>query len=311
MFKRELIVELRAAGYHPRAWIAYVRGHVDLALHTLMARPEAARSVLAHGAALVAVLFALSLGLALTDGLELGRRLFLWSALWVGALTVWVLLHLGLLTDLAGRPLARFGWPNALTLLRGATVPPLLVLAGARALDLLAIVLAVGAVSDVADGFVARRTGQVSRLGVIMDAMVDIAWNLGAFIAFVRAGLLPGWILAFIGLRYGLLLAGAAWLYLRRTALTIRPTGFGRATGAVISVGLGVLLGNRLLLAGGHIAPAPSATVAGMVAAALTLVAAATVLHVLYLGAVTQRTGGRPRLALVERRTIGGSGRRP
>jgi len=309
MFKRELIVELKAAGYRPRAWIAYVRGHVDLALHTLMARPEPARSVVAHGAALGAMLFALSLGLALGDGLELGRRLFLWSALWVGGLTAWVLVHLGLLTDLSGRPLARFGWPNALTLLRGATVPPLIVLADARALGLLAIVLGVGAISDVADGFIARRIGPLSRLGVIMDAMVDIAWNLGAFIAFVRAGLLPGWILGFIGLRYGLLLAGAAWLYLRRTALTIHPTRFGKATGAVISIGLGVLLGNRLLLDGGRIAPAPSTAVAGMVAAALTLVTAATVLHVLYLGAVAQSGGKRPRLELIERRTIGGSGR--
>ena len=309
MFKRELIVELKAAGYRPRAWVTYVRGHVNLALHTLMARPEPARSVVAHGAALCALLFAGSLVLALTDGLELGRRLFLSSALWIGALTAWVLMHLGLLTDLAGRPLQRFGWPNALTLLRGATVPPLIVLAEAGALDLLAIVLAVGALSDVADGFVARRIGPLSRLGVIMDAMVDISWNLGAFIAFVRAGLLPGWILGFIGLRYGLLLAGAAALYLRRTALTIRPTRFGKATGAVISIGLGVLLANRLLLNGGHIAPTASTTLAGMVAAALTLVAAATVLHVLYLGAVAQRTSRHPKLELVERRTIGGGGR--
>src|SRR4030095_13733138 len=168
MFKRELIVELKAAGYRPRAWVAYVRGHVDLALHTLMARPESARSVVAHGAILGAVLFALSLALALTNGLELGRRLFLWSTLWVGGLTAWVLVHLGLLTDLAGRPLPRFGWPDALTPLRGATVPPLIVLADARALGLLAVVLAVGAMSDVADGFVAGRNRTLNPPGVIM-----------------------------------------------------------------------------------------------------------------------------------------------
>ena len=306
MFKRELIVELKAAGYRPRAWIPYVRGHVDYALHTLIARPEPARAVIGHGAALVGLLFALSLAFALTDSLELGQRLFLWSALWVGALTAWVLLHLGLLTDLAGRPLQRFGWPNALTLLRGATVPPLIVFATADRLQPLAVVLAVGAVSDVADGFVARRIGPLSRLGVLMDAMVDIAWNLGAFIAFVIAGLLPGWILGFVGLRYGLLLAGGTLLYLRRTALTIRPTRFGKATGAVISVGLGVLLANRLLFEGGQIALAPSTAIGGMLAAALTLVAAATVLHVLYLGAVAQRIGRRPRLELIERRKSGG-----
>ena len=121
MFKRELIVELKAAGYRPRAWVPYVRGHVNLALHTLMARPEPARSVVAHGAALCALLFAGSLVLALTDGLELGRRLFLSSALWIGALTAWVLMHLGLLTDLAGGGLVGRGGASNRLARRGST----------------------------------------------------------------------------------------------------------------------------------------------------------------------------------------------
>jgi cardiolipin synthase len=299
MFQRELIAELKAAGYRPRAWITYVRSHADRALHTVIARPGPARSVVAHGVALFAVLFALSLGLALTEGLPLGRRLFFWSSLWVGALSWWVLLHLGLLVDLQGRPLFRLGWPNALTLLRGATVPPLIVLADAGALGLLAVILAVGALSDVFDGFIARRIGPLSRLGVIMDAVVDIAWNLGAFSAFVIAGLLPSWILALVGLRYGLLLAGATVFYLRRTTLTIRPTRFGKTTGALISIGLGLLLLNRLLADGGFLPAASSTAVAGMFAAALALLAAATVLHVLFLGAVAARAGHRPPLAVV------------
>jgi cardiolipin synthase len=299
MFKREYIAELKAAGYRPRAWVTYVRRHADLALHTVIARPGPARSVVAHGAALCAILFALSFVLALNEGLELGRRLFLWGSLWVGVLCAWVLAHLGLLTDLAGRPLARFGWPNALTLLRGATVPPLLVLAAAGSLKLLAIVLVVGALSDVLDGIVARRIGPLSRLGVIMDAMVDIAWNTGAFWAFVSAGLLPPWILALVGLRYGLLLAGATVLYLRRTTLVIRPTRFGKATGALISIGLGLVLANRLLADGGWFTARTTAAVAGMLAAALALLACATVAHVLFLGAVARRAGSPPPLALV------------
>ncbi len=198
----------------------------------------------------------------------------------------------------AVRPLGRLGWPNALTLLRGATVPPLIVLADAGALGLLAIVLAIGAFSDVLDGFVARRIGPLSRLGVIMDAVVDIAWNVGAFCAFVIAGLLPPWILALIGLRYGLLLAGATLLYLRHTTLVIRPTRFGRATGTLISIGLGLLLANRLFAAGGGFTARTTAAVAGMLAAALALIACATVVHVLFLGAVARR-GSQPPLALV------------
>jgi cardiolipin synthase (CMP-forming) len=310
MFKRELIADLRAAGYRPRAWISYVRGHADLALHGIIARPTPARSVVVHGVALFGLLFAFSLGLAFTNGLELGRRLFLWSSLWEAGLCVWVLVHLGLLVDLEGRPLDHLGLPNALSLLRGATVPPLVILAAARVWTLLAVVLAIGALSDVADGFVARRIGPLSRLGVIMDALVDIVWNTGAFLAFALAGLLPAWIMALVGLRYGLLLAGATVLYLRRTSLTIRPTRFGKTTGALISTGLGLVLANRLLVEAGRISGAMSAAAAGMLAIALALLAAATVMHVVFLGIVAERTRSRPPLILVKSQNTREGGRR-
>ena len=120
-----------------------------------------------------------------------------------------------------------------------------------------------------------------------------------SFWAFVSAGLLPSWILALIGLRYGLLLAGATVLYLRRTTLVIRPTRFGKATGALISIGLGFLLANRLLAEDGWFTARTTAAVAGMLAAALALIACATVVHVVFLGAVARRAGSPPPLALV------------
>jgi phosphatidylglycerophosphate synthase len=291
MFKRELIAELKAAGYRPRAWAVYVRRHFDAALGLIAERPGPVRSVVAHGIALFVLFFFAALALGLTHGLDLGRRFFLAGALWVGLLCGWVLAHLGLLTDLAGRPLFQLGWPNALSLLRGATVPALLVLAGAGEHLLAVIVLAIGAATDVLDGYIARRYGPLSRLGVIMDAIIDITWYTAAFLAFTRAGLLPRWILALVMTRYGLLLTGAAVLYLRHTRLTIRPTRFGKATGALISIGLFLLLVNRILFDGTMI-PGPAHAVAeGLLESALGILAGATVLHVLLLGALALRAG--------------------
>ena len=68
-----------------------------------------------------------------------------------------------------------------------------------------------------------------------------------------------------------------------------------------ISIGLGLTLANRLLADGGWFAAPATAAVAGMLSAALALLACATVAHVIFLGVVAGRAGSRPPLALVER----------
>jgi cardiolipin synthase len=107
--------------------------------------------------------------------------------------------------------------------------------------------LLAGALTDVADGVAARRLGPVTRLGVVIDPVVDIAWNTGAVLALVRAGLLPGWALGLVGVRYGLVLLGSAALYLVHATLRIRATRFGKASGAVIAAALLAVVTNRLL----------------------------------------------------------------
>lgn len=65
-------------------------------------------------------------------------------------------------------------WPNAITLSRLVLVPPIawLVYHGGPVHWLLALVLLV-LVTDFLDGFVARRTGQISEWGKVLDPLVD------------------------------------------------------------------------------------------------------------------------------------------
>jgi len=186
-------------------------------------------------------------------------------------------LHLGLLTDLGGRPLLGFGVPNALTLFRGMAGPPLVVVALAHELALAGVIYAVASLSDVVDGFVARRRGPVSRLGVVMDALVDIVWNSSAVLALVLAGILPAWILLAVGVRYGLLLAGSAVLYLVHAGMHIRPTRFGKLTGFFTSMVILLIVGNRLAAGAGGLGAAPSREVESLLEIALGFIIAATI----------------------------------
>ncbi len=53
----------------------------------------------------------------------------------------------------------------------------------------------IGALTDWLDGYVARKRGQVSDFGKLMDALTDKVFMVGLFITFLAAGILPPWAL--------------------------------------------------------------------------------------------------------------------
>jgi len=102
--------------------------------------------------------------------------------------------------------------PNALSVARILILPVVVYdLLGGRFLRAL-IVLAVFAATDWLDGYVARRFGQVSRLGQLLDPISDRALFLIVGIGFVVAELLPLWALLVILVRDVLVMGGGALL---------------------------------------------------------------------------------------------------
>src|SRR5258706_16398047 len=94
--------------------------------------------------------------------------------------------------------------PNLLGLFRIVTTPVLvaLILSATPGGYLGAVVLLLlMAVSDIADGKIARRLQVVSPLGVFLDTISDKIFVAGALIAMVQGGLLSGWIALLIIVR--------------------------------------------------------------------------------------------------------------
>lgn len=105
--------------------------------------------------------------------------------------------------------------PNILSMLRLAGVPVFLWLLLVPQADLwAAIVLAVSAFTDWADGKIARRFGQTSRLGQLLDPAADRLYILSTLLAFVVRGFVPWWFVALLLARD--LAVGVALLVLRR-----------------------------------------------------------------------------------------------
>jgi cardiolipin synthase len=105
---------------------------------------------------------------------------------------------------LAGQPLNPWTIPNAIGYLRLALIPVFLALAlssdaGTDALPV--IIFAVIGWTDYLDGIAARVTGQYSRLGTLLDPLVDRLLVLSGVIVCWHFELLPRWGLAVLALR--------------------------------------------------------------------------------------------------------------
>jgi cardiolipin synthase len=82
--------------------------------------------------------------------------------------------------------------PNAISLARLLGVPLFLYLLLVTEQDLAAlVVLAIGGTSDWLDGWVARRLGQVSRIGELLDPVADRLYILATLLAFTAREIVP------------------------------------------------------------------------------------------------------------------------
>jgi cardiolipin synthase (CMP-forming) len=103
--------------------------------------------------------------------------------------------------------------PNLVSFARLAGVPLFLWLfLGVEADGWAVVVLAIGGTSDWVDGFLARRLGQVSRLGEMLDPLADRLYILATLLALTVRDVLPWWFTVALLAREAVLLGSLAVL---------------------------------------------------------------------------------------------------
>ena len=112
--------------------------------------------------------------------------------------------------------------PNLLSLLRLLLIPLFLWLVLSVQADLWAVaVLALSGITDWADGAIARRSGQITRLGQLLDPLVDRLTVIATLVGLALRELIPWWLVALLVLRDVMLLSLVPLL--RRRGLTALP----------------------------------------------------------------------------------------
>jgi CDP-diacylglycerol--glycerol-3-phosphate 3-phosphatidyltransferase len=129
---------------------------------------------------------------------------------------------------LSGHPLRPWTIPNAIGYARLAGIPAFLVIAlsSHHGHDALAAVLfAVIGWGDYLDGFAARLTGQYSRLGALLDPLIDRLLVISGMVVAWRFTLLPRWAIAVVVARELLMLLLSRYAMRRGIELKINWPG--------------------------------------------------------------------------------------
>ena len=120
------------------------------------------------------------------------------------------------------------GLANWFTVLRILLIPVFVSLLVYRKAGPALVVFAIAALTDLLDGWVARRRG-ASRLGAFLDPMADKLLLTSSFVTLTYLKALPFWIAAVVISRDVILVVGALLIYMLGGRIHPRPTPAGKA----------------------------------------------------------------------------------
>jgi cardiolipin synthase len=120
------------------------------------------------------------------------------------------------------------GLANWLTVLRILLIPVFVTLLVYRKPGLALGVFALAALTDLLDGYVARRRGSQSRLGAFLDPMADKLLLTASFVTLTYLRVLPAWITILVISRDVILVVGALLIHMVGGRIYPRPTWAGK-----------------------------------------------------------------------------------
>ncbi|MCI8470013.1 MAG: CDP-diacylglycerol--glycerol-3-phosphate 3-phosphatidyltransferase [Clostridia bacterium] len=103
--------------------------------------------------------------------------------------------------------------PNALTVVRLLLIPLIIFYIFTGNYILAFVFFTISGITDIADGFIARKFNLVSNFGKLMDPLADKLTQIATLASLVFANIIPLWILAIVFLKEFIMICGASFLY--------------------------------------------------------------------------------------------------
>jgi len=103
--------------------------------------------------------------------------------------------------------------PNILTIIRFLLIPIIVILAFQDNYIATIIVLTISGLTDVLDGYIARKFNFISDFGKLMDPLADKATQVALLVTLTIQKIIPVWIIVIVIIKEFLMVSGASFLY--------------------------------------------------------------------------------------------------
>ena len=113
--------------------------------------------------------------------------------------------------------------PNSLTLIRLGVAPVAVWLIGEGMLAVAFWLFAGAAITDAADGAIAKMLNACTRIGSYLDPLADKSLLVGVYVAMACTGYLPQWVVILVALRDCLIVGGAIFYELVIGNVSMQP----------------------------------------------------------------------------------------
>ncbi len=109
--------------------------------------------------------------------------------------------------------------PNLLSISRLVLLPLILFLIATKQIIAALVFMIISWITDALDGYIARRTNQVTNIGKVLDHFVDKIWVGAVLVTLVVARNLPWWIAGAVILRDLLIIIGSSMAIQKRSVV--------------------------------------------------------------------------------------------
>ena len=103
--------------------------------------------------------------------------------------------------------------PNILTILRFLLIPVIVFYIFTGNYILAFVFFTISGLTDIADGFIARKFNLISNFGKLMDPLADKLTQIATLASLVFTDIIPIWILLIVLLKEFIMICGASFLY--------------------------------------------------------------------------------------------------
>lgn len=103
--------------------------------------------------------------------------------------------------------------PNALTIIRILLIPFIILYIFTGNYIFAFVLFTISGLTDIADGFIARKFNLISNFGKLMDPLADKLTQIATLTSLVITDIIPIWILIIVLLKEFIMIVGASFLY--------------------------------------------------------------------------------------------------